>query len=481
MEKRIAVYEDFGAIGDGVHDDIEAIKACHEYANANGLEVYATDGKTYYIGGKDITVTVKTSTHWGKASFIIDDRSVENIESVVFRVMGDGEVFTPDITSLTKNQEKVEFSHTGRVFVRVFNENKRVYIRKGLNQNSGNEASDCFTVDGDGKVLCGINWDYPTITGAYAKSIDDAPIVIEGGIFTTVANQAESFYNYHFRNIVVERSNVTICGITHLVEGEGEHGAPYKGFIMANECANFTLKDCLLTPHFIYETQSAIPGKTVPMGTYDININAVIGLTLSGVKQTKDINDKSYWGLMGSNFSKDVLLEDCEISRYDAHCGVTNATIKNCKLGWQGVNLIGFGEFVIENSSVTAGSFINLRPDYGSFFEGTIKVKNCTWTPTARNPFIIAGLNTGDHYFGYTCSMPHYIEIDGLFVDEATSTMWGPLYILPNYDPNFEPGKPYAYVVPETVKIRNISAASGRDLDAAKFPEAFLNTQIECL
>ena len=77
--------------------------------------------------------------------------------------------------------------------------------------------------------------------------------------------------------------------------------------------------------------------------------------------------------------------------------------------------------------------------------------------------------------------MPHYIEIDGLFVDEATSTMWGPLYILPNYDPNFEPGKPYAYVVPETVKIRNISAASGRDLDAAKFPEAFLNTQVECI
>ena len=43
MEKRIAIYEDFGAIGDGVHDDIEAIKACHDYANANSLEVYATD------------------------------------------------------------------------------------------------------------------------------------------------------------------------------------------------------------------------------------------------------------------------------------------------------------------------------------------------------------------------------------------------------------------------------------------------------
>jgi hypothetical protein len=214
------------------------------------------------------------------------------------------------------------------------------------------------------------------------------------------------------------------------------------------------------------------------MGTYDISINAVIGLTISGVKQTKSINDTSYWGLMGSNFSKNVLLEDCEISRYDAHCGVTNATIRRCKLGWQGVNLIGFGEFVIEDSSVSAASFINLRPDYGSFFEGNIKVKNCTWVPTARNPFIIAGLNTGDHYFGYTCSMPKDIEIDGLYVDDSGSTMWGNLYILPNYDPNYENGKPYAYVVPETVSIRGIRAETGRELDAAKFPEAFLNTQI---
>ena len=478
MEKRIAVYEEFGAVGDGIHDDIEAIKACHDYANANGLEVYATDGRSYYIGGRDITVTVKTSTHWGGARFIIDDRSLENIENVIFRVVGEGEVFVPEITSLVKNQKKIDFPHTGKVFVRVFNDNKRVYIRKGLNQNSGEAASDCFVVDGDGNVCCGINWDYPTVTKAYAKSADDEPIVIEGGIFTTVANQAESLYNYHWRNIVVERSNVTLRGITHLVEGEGDHGAPYRGFITAEECASFTLEDCLLTPHFIYYTQSKIPGKTVPMGTYDINIKGAIGVTIHGIKQTKDINDTAYWGLMGSNFSKDVLLENCEISRYDAHCGVTNATVRGCKFGWQGVNLIGFGEFKIEDSTVAAGAFINLRPDYGSFFEGTLSIKGCTWIPTGRNPFIIAGLNTGDHYFGYTCSMPIEIEIDGLFVDEAESTMWGPLYILPNYDPNYENGKPYAYEVPETVKIRNITAASGRDLDAAKFPEAFLDTQL---
>ena len=36
MEKKIVYYKDFGAVGDGVHEDIDAIRACHEYANANG-------------------------------------------------------------------------------------------------------------------------------------------------------------------------------------------------------------------------------------------------------------------------------------------------------------------------------------------------------------------------------------------------------------------------------------------------------------
>lgn len=480
MEKRIALYEDFGAKGDGVHDDIEAIKACHDYANENGLEVYATDGATYYIGGKDITATVKTSTHWGKASFIIDDRTLENIKQPIFLVKGDTDVFTPDIASLTKNQKHIDFRHTGTVFVRAFNENKRVYIRKGLNQNNGSAASDSFVVNADGEVTGDINLDYPTVTSAYAKGSDDAPIVIEGGIFTTIANQAESFYNYHSRNINITRSNVTVRGLTHYVEGEGEHGAPYTGFIYANECCNFALENCLFTPHLTYWTESKIPGKPVPMGTYEISIGAVVCLTLRGIKQTRDITDTRYWGLMGSNFSKDVLLEDCEISRYDAHCGVTNATIRNCKLGWQGVNLIGFGDFTIESSSVKAGSFINLRADYGSFFEGRVKIKNCTWVPRGSARCFITANNTGDHDFGYECAMPYEISIDGFYVDAPDSSIEGRYYILPDYDKDYAPNKPYPYKVPETVNIKDIKLKPGLELELAEKPEMYLDTQVVC-
>ena len=49
-EKRYVNYEDFGAIGDGEHDDMAAIAAAHAYANANGMPVKTKEDATYYIG-----------------------------------------------------------------------------------------------------------------------------------------------------------------------------------------------------------------------------------------------------------------------------------------------------------------------------------------------------------------------------------------------------------------------------------------------
>ena len=360
-DKQYASYEDFGAKGDGKTDDMPAIVACHEYANANGLDVIAKDGAVYYIGGKALTAVIMTNTYFGKAKFIIDDTNLENIRQSCFNVVSKAQRFTPDIKVLHHDQKKLDFPHEGNVYVRVFSNTRKVYIRKGLNQNSGSDASDCFIVDKDGNILNGINWDYDNITNIYAFSVDDAPIVIDGGIFTTIANQQISKYNYHARNINISRSNVTVQNVTHYVEGELDHGAPYSGFLSVGETYNVTLRDCLLTPHKTYRTESKIPGQSVSMGTYDLGFGAAIATKLINITQTRDIMDSTYWGLMGSNFCKDMHLENCIISRFDAHCGVTNGSIKNCKLGHMGLNLIGFGDFTVENSSIFGRNFINFR------------------------------------------------------------------------------------------------------------------------
>ena len=58
--KKTVCYEDFGAVGDGVTDDSAAIRAAHEYANENGLDVVCEGAKTYYIGIMTKTIPIKS-------------------------------------------------------------------------------------------------------------------------------------------------------------------------------------------------------------------------------------------------------------------------------------------------------------------------------------------------------------------------------------------------------------------------------------
>lgn len=469
--KNYVSYEDFGAIGDGVHDDMPAIVAAHDYANEKGLPVRANDNASYFIGGKNLTATIKTSTNFGKAKFTICDLELENVGADIFQVISDFEAVPFKLDKLSHNQKKVDFPHEGTVYARVYNDDKKVYIRKGLNQNSGNAASDCFIVDGEGNVLTDINWDYDKITRAYYFCVDDKPVVIEGGVFTTIANQWESKYKYHARGMRIKRSNVTVRNLTHYVEGELDHGAPYSGMLRVEESNNVLLENCLLTPHKTYYTESQIPGKMVGMGTYDLGFGGSINTTVRGIKQTRDIRDGNYWGLMGSNFCKNFVLEDCEVSRFDAHCGVTNGAIINCKLGFAGINLIGFGEFTIKNTTVFRNNFVNFRTDYGSFFHGTLNIIDCTWVPSNKeaDTFFYA-YNTGDHDFGYECGVPENVNIENLTIEDFEDSE-GYINLYSDYDANYAPGKPYAYGTTKNLKLENVKSKSGREIRVSSRPE----------
>ena len=223
-------YEDFGAKGDGVTDDFEAIIACHEDANKTKTPVKAKDGAKYYIGGKNASANIMTDTDFGRAEFIIDDVKLENIRSHIFTVSSEFQSYEIDVKSLKKTDKKLNFPHEGKAYVKIVNSNRKMFIRRSLNLNNGAHARDAIIVDSDGSILTDIDWDFDEVTLATARSVEDTPITIRGGIFRTIANQAESFYNYHARNFYIKRSNVTLADITHYVSGEMDHGAPYEGF-----------------------------------------------------------------------------------------------------------------------------------------------------------------------------------------------------------------------------------------------------------
>jgi hypothetical protein len=466
-------YKDFGAKGDGKTDDMDAIVATHEYANKNGLKVKGDEGATYYISGKSKIATIMTDTDFGTASFIIDDTNVENRNTNIFQVSSRLQSFKPaGLTTLKKNQDKISITLPAKCIITVTNSNIKRYIRFGLNQNDGSSQTDIFIADKSGMVDMNapIIWDFDQITDINALPMDDTTLTITGGRFTTMANQAESKYTYYGRGIAIRRSNVVVDGLQHRITGEGDHGAPYSGFLNIGDCAYVTVKNTLLTGHKVYSTIGAAK-LPVSMGTYDLSVNRALNVSFINCTQTNDINDRKFWGILGSNYSKNLLYDKCILSRFDAHMGVANATIRNSTLGHQGINAIGCGTFTVENSTIYGGSLINLRPDYGSTWQGEFFIRNCTFVPSGGREVtanLIGGSYAGDHDFGYICYMPERITIENLKIDDSKhpADYKGPA-IFANFNPKMTDAsfvEQFPYVRTKEVVLKNVTTVSGMAL-----------------
>jgi hypothetical protein len=249
--------------------------------------------------------------------------------------------------------------------------------------------------------------------------------------------------------------------------GETDVGHPYHGFLAVSSCANVTLRDCFLTGHKTYSTIGAA-GKPVSMGTYDVTANEVVNFTMIGCRMD-NICDPTRWGVIGTNFCKNILLENCTLSRMDAHQGVSGTyTIRGCTLGHAGLNAIGRGTLIVENSTLNGRSLISLRSDYGSTWEGTVVIRNSRWIPACGatvQPHLLAASNDGQHDFGYPCFMPREITIDGLFIDDRNVPKnYQGVFLFTDPDGASAGGvsRPFPYALTERVTIRNLTTASGK-------------------
>jgi hypothetical protein len=481
-------YSDFGAKGDGKTDDMKALVAAHEFANAQGLPVKADDGAIYYIGGKDLTAIIKTDTDFGTASFVIDDREVGNRNSPIFLVSSSLESYKVEgVKSLKKNQKKVDLQLPGPALITVTDTTTKRYIRFGPNQNNGASQTDIFLVDRDGNVRedAPIIWDFDQITEITALPIDENKLTIIGGQFKTIANREESKYNYYMRNISIQRSNVIVDGLKHEITGEGEHGAPYSGFLNISNCTDVRVENVVLTGHQTYQTIGSA-GAPVSMGSYDIIVGRALNVSFVNCSQTNDIDDSNFWGIMGSNFSKNLLFDNCTFSRFDAHMGVANATIRNSTLGHMGINAIGSGTFTVENSEIRARSLVNLRSDYGSTWEGKMIIRDCRFVPAAGKPIhasLISGSNSGQHDFGYICYMPEQIIIENLIIDDSNHPEdYGGPTIFGNFNPKRIDDsylEKFPYVITKEVFIKNVTTSSGKDLRISDNEVMFKGVRVE--
>lgn len=476
--KAFVTYEDFGAVGDGVADDLPAIVAAHAHANQHGLPVRSRPDATYHLGRRALTAVITTDTDWSTSRFIIDDTDVEDHKRPLFEVRSRLAPIQLTIEKLSRDQRRLDIQPPVDCWVRVENAHRRRYIRRGLNQNNGTPQHDCFILRRDGSIEGAIDWDYDTITRIEARPIDPTPLHLTGGDFTTIANRMvqEVGYNYWARNIVISRSNTIVSGLTHRVTGETDTGHPYSGFLAVRACADVTLTDCVVSGHRTYTTIGSA-GKPVPMGSYDLTASDVVNFTLRRVRMD-DICNSTLWGVIGTNFCKNIVLEDCILSRMDVHQGVSGAyTLRRCTLGHMGLKAIGRGILLVEDSTIQGRSFITLRADYGSTWEGRVIIRNSRWIPGCGKPprrlFIIQANNDGQHDFGYTCHLPVEIRIEGLVIEDGPAgDAAEPVYVLTDPDGPGPTGSaaPHPLCPPETVVVRDLVVRSGRPIALSPDP-----------
>lgn len=483
-DKKYVTYEEYGAVGDGVHDDQMAIIAAHDAANELGLPVRAKDGKTYYIGKSDKVAVIQTDVDFGKAKFIINDVETDTYTANIFRVESTQKpIDITCVTKLQKEQKNIGVELPARSLVFVENKNKSVYIRYGLNQNNGTPLKEVLIVDKNGDVDSStpITWDYDEITTMKAYPIDEKTLTIKGGIFTTIANQAESEYKYRGRGFIINRSNVRVENITHYVEGELDHGAPYSGFLSFSYCADAVVTSCLLTPHKTYRTIGSA-GKPVSMGSYDMVAGNCVNILFEHGRQTIDIDNSDYWGLFASNFCKNLRMDDMVISRFDAHMGVANVKLTNCVFGYMGVQAVGFGTMLMENCEMHRNTFLWLRDDYGSTWDGEVIFRNCTMKPVRdeKTLTLVSGSNAGHHDFGYICHLPNRVIVENLTIDDSNiknDDYTGPT-VFGTFNRDATQPDLLPYVSTEEVVLKNVKVVSGKELTLSPNVELFKGTKM---
>lgn len=477
-------YEQFGAKGDGIQDDMPAIVAAHNAANEKGRPVKVTPGKTYYIGGRDLTAIIKTNTDWGDARFIIDDRDVENIKQYVFVVEASRPSFDIyGVDTLHRGQSNLGVTLPSECLVEVEDNRHRVYIREGLNQDGGKDKAELFVVQPDGSIRedSGIVWDFDHITRMTAYPLDKKGIIIKGGVFTTIANNAPSKYTYYNRGISIQRSHVVLEGLEHYITGEGSNGAPYASFVGTRYAADVLIHNCTFTAHKTYSTIGSA-GRPVMMGSYDVQALKSINVLFENCTQTTDIDNNLYWGLFASNFCKTLSMNGCRFSRFDAHLGVRDVTLKGCTFGYQGVRMVGFGTMRIEDCEVRCKDFVHLRSDYGSSWDGAIIIRNCRYKVMADSlkAQVISGKNSGMHDFGYNCCLPERIEIENMEIDD--SAVIDPAYEGPVLFGDFErsPEAVFPFPARGKISVRGITVKSGKEIRLADKPENFALYTFSC-
>ena len=125
---------------------------------------------------------------------------------------------------------------------------------------------------------------------------------------------------------------------------------------------------------------------------------------------------------MGTNYCKNIVYDRCLLSRFDAHAGIYNATVKDTHI--LNIKLTGGGTALIENSTIYENNLalVYLRADYGSSWNGDLIIRNCRYLNKTENSYILHGAWFNFPFFGTDVPRLPNLTIDNLYIENSKGT-----------------------------------------------------------
>ena len=439
LERQAVNYRMFGAVGDGENDDGVQIKLAHEYAIRHRVPIVNLAGEFWIKETNNIPI--QTNVSWGNTTFHIDERFndrraprfvVRNDEPAK-NLIEDEDLKAALLDRIRPGVQLIpELADYAGHLIIVQDTEDRIGIRAGYEGNRGWAREEFFYVEEEGRIIGDIAWGFSDFTSITAIPCNDVYLVIEGGGFYVSGDTPESDApGYHHNGFVIGRSRTIIRNQwVGLAPGRRDVSLePRHGFYTLSRVYDVTLENIRAMP---WEKGRRAPDTPVAHGTYGIGGSRMLHCTFRNLTAE---GGWVAWGVFGTNLIKNIRIENSRLNRVDVHFHGWDLYIKDSVIGLKGISVTGGGDLVIENTTRVGNSFVSFRRDYGSVWDGRIRLTGCTLRPTGTGAVSVLDYRMRDFDYQYPIGYARSVAIEDLVVDfsavpHSTAPVWM-MHIMP--------------------------------------------------
>lgn len=230
-----------------------------------------------------------------------------------------------------------------------------LYLENGIAENS--TIMPYNTEDTKPTVhYCSVSTDLKLITGIRINRQ-------AGDTYKTYCFDVKNQFNVELRDIIISTPKSTLVA---------------DGAIRINDCANVRINRVQI------------------IGTYSRIDYYGYGILMDNVWNTtiKHLTARANWGIFGSNNISEILLDSCDINRYDIHCYGRDITLKHCEF----TNLYNqfssvYGYILFEKCVFDNHVPVLLESSYNAFTPFELIFKDCIFNINPYHNYIVDARN----------------------------------------------------------------------------------------